>query len=1216
MSIDDRAIDSAVTDGRAFFDPAARECFEYKQLEFYRSLSDGGVCILSGDGGGRLLYADDSFFKLNGYTPAEIFSRFGGKVLGIIHPGDVDTVTRATSGGYSSKEFFTVEFRIICADGSVKSILSRAKVFEIDKTPAIISLSVDITEQKRANDSAHTNRELLRIVGEQVKFTYWEFDISDRAIYKGEFSRPLFGSETIIKNVPECFISRGLVHPDDESALLKMFADIISGKDTSECVVRWVNADTGSYWWCRIACVTVLDDSGRPIKAIGTGIDVTEQKILEQRYSDETAYRELVKANTVACYHLDLTGDLCTPINLTPRFSEGSSPKTATGLFEAAYKRIPYQSERVEFRSLFNRNNLISCFSDGNLQLSLEHHYAGVDGSVIWIRSSANLLKNPINGTIDAFIYAFDIDASHSAREAFDAVIASDYDYIHRLNIDTGFYLLLARSDRSELSPELSGSNYFSDILPHINRHVHPDDRLAVLEALTASNIKRSLATDKIFDITFRLVDDTGNIRYKNLRYSYLNFEAGLVLVTRIDVTDIFVDEQLMTSRVQAALSDVSKARATLREFINGIPLGVLRIFVPDASCPEVSALTDMNDYFCDMTGYTAGELRALFAQGAFPLIHPADRQYYLSALAGLLTTTGAGQIEHDIRYLPKSGEVRYCQININSVKLDNGFDLYVSFNDVTRQRELNSSIRSALAASEQASIAKTDFLSRMSHEIRTPMNAIIGMSAIAESSYGDEQQLRYCIENINTSSRFLLSLINDILDMSRIESGKMLLQNESFEFSRFIDDVTAIIEVPAAAKGISFSVKIESGVESYYYGDTTKLQQLLINILSNAVKFTPRNGSVGLTARQRERRGDLAALEFVITDTGCGIDESYLPKLFDPFSQQDSSTTAQYGGSGLGLAICKSLAGIMNGDVTVSSTVGKGSTFTVTVLLQRAYSLKKDDRANTFSGLSVLAADSSCKLPGRLSLLSELGIKARSSASADFAKEIIAKADRPFDAILIGCSFFEGKSPADIESFICSVRGQSAVIIAADSPCDGESLRLMRSMADQFIDLPLSSLSLKSALLQSVEHRSKRRPTAEPEYYFSGYRLLLCEDHPLNTVVARKLLEGCGFEVVSVENGKLGLEAFDAQPPGYFDAILMDIRMPVMDGLQATKAIRRLPRPDAAEIPIIAMTANAFDTDSELSIRSGMNAHLAKPIEPKQLFSTLYRLIEKSGRP
>ncbi len=537
---------------------------------------------------------------------------------------------------------------------------------------------------------------------------------------------------------------------------------------------------------------------------------------------------------------------------------------------------------------------------------------------------------------------------------------------------------------------------------------------------------------------------------------------------------------------------------------------------------------------------------------------------------------------------------------------------------DVTaafKQEQLNTQrLEVALTAAKQASSAKSDFLSRMSHEIRTPMNAIIGMDTIAAQSIGNDEQVSDCISKIGLSARYLLSLINDILDMSRIESGKMLLKNEKFLFSDFITGINTMIYNQTVRKGLDYECIVSPQLDEYYLGDAMKLQQVLLNVLGNAVKFTDK-GKVSLEIHPVSQKGKLTRVRFIVNDTGRGIKEEFLSKIFDAFEQGDNTTTTVFGGTGLGLAISKNLVDMMGGTIKVRSIVGIGSEFTIEVPLtvdESSMPLHHTKDVN-FAKLHALVVDDDIIICEQASsILKDIGMSGEWVTSGREAVEkVTAKCGQAFyyDFILI-----DWKMP-DMDGIettrqIRKIVGPDVTIIII-SAYDWEAIEsdARAAGANLLISKPLFKATLISAF-----KRAKGMEAAEKENKveidFSGKRVLVAEDNAINAEIAKKLLEGRHFTVEVAPNGLKAMEMFVKNPVHYYDVILMDVRMPVMDGLQATSNIRRWDKEDARTIPIVAMTANAFDEDVEKSRAAGMNAHLSKPIEPELLYRTLYRII------
>ena len=541
----------------------------------------------------------------------------------------------------------------------------------------------------------------------------------------------------------------------------------------------------------------------------------------------------------------------------------------------------------------------------------------------------------------------------------------------------------------------------------------------------------------------------------------------------------------------------------------------------------------------------------------------------------------------------------------------------------VIQKREKQTEIEKFLA--EESSRAKTSFLSNMSHEIRTPMNAIIGLDNIALRDPELKPKTREHLEKIGASAKHLLDLINDILDMSRIESGRMVLKNEEFSFHDFLEQVNIIINGQCEDKGLQYECNIVGGLNDYYTGDVMKLKQVLINILGNSVKFTEAPGKVSLTVSSSEVSDTQYRLFFKMQDTGIGMDEAFIPQLFEAFSQEDATTTNKYGGSGLGMAITKNLVEMMNGEIKVESRKGVGSTFTVSVVLEKSERTYQSDHGIRLpENLRALVVDDdeiACE-HARL-VLNTLGVQTEAVKSPKEATGLLqsaAEKGTDYDLVLTDYKMPQ-MDGLELTRFIRRLSGNKTIVIMLT----GYNWDLIeedaeREGVDMMMAKPLFADDLLRGILSALEKRGtegiaarEAPPAQEAQNALAGVRVLIAEDIDANAEILADILELEEIESERAENGKVAVEMFSAHPAGYYRAVLMDVRMPEMDGLEATKTIRALERDDARAIPIIAMTANVFDEDVERSRAAGMNAHLSKPVEPEHLYQTLAELINKS---
>ena len=644
-----------------------------------------------------------------------------------------------------------------------------------------------------------------------------------------------------------------------------------------------------------------------------------------------------------------------------------------------------------------------------------------------------------------------------------------------------GFRRLMGYSDQNDFPNEMES----------FLRGIYPEDRDAFLDHITAGIFDENTMGTAGFD--FRFCRKDGSVRWFRSKGILSRDPEGRPIQLRgvtIDITQAKEHDALYL-----ALQNEAASLNTIHEMLGSGKWTM--------DFDEAGAMIRVNwsDEFRRMLGYHGTEDFPDELESWSDLLHPDDRERVLKEYNETISDY-TGQKTYDIEYrlLTKNRGYRWYRAVGKPTRRPDGSPItYVGvFIDVTERKEMmqqlahqRESLSIALEEANQANKAKTAFLANMSHEIRTPMNAIIGLDRIALNDPGISETTRDNLEKIGLSAQHLLGIINDILDMSRIESGRMTVKNEEFSFAKALGQVNTMISGQCRDKGIEYECRVKGAVDDYYIGDDMKLRQVMLNILGNAVKFTPSGGTVTFVVEAVARFNGKTTLRLIIRDTGIGMSQEFLPRLFDAFSQEDSSSTNRYGSTGLGMAITRSIIELMNGTISVESEKHKGTTFTVTVTL---------------------------------------------------------------------------------------------------TDCDRKTIRE------------------EEPALQPRKDEKPLRETAD----LKGRRILLAEDVTVNAEIMMMVLSMREIQVDHAENGRIAVEMFEEHEEGYYDAVLMDMRMPEMDGLEATRRIRAMNRSDAKSIPIIALTANAFDEDVQHSMQAGLNAHLSKPVEPDILFETLEGLLQR----
>ena len=565
-----------------------------------------------------------------------------------------------------------------------------------------------------------------------------------------------------------------------------------------------------------------------------------------------------------------------------------------------------------------------------------------------------------------------------------------------------------------------------------------------------------------------------------------------------------------------------------------------------------------------------------------------------------------------------------WCSIAITAAEKKKGvLSAYTvairSIDDVIRREEEQKKMLAlAVARAEAASSAKSDFLSRMSHDIRTPMNAILGMTAVAAMHIDEKKRVMDALDKITVSGKHLLGLINEVLDMSRIESGKVTLTEAGFNLANTMESILTVFHSQLEAKELKLNASIAKLEHENVIGDEQHLQQIFMNIMGNAVKFTPKGGTISIHIEERPSHIEGSGYyEFVVEDTGIGMEQDYIETIFEPFSRAANSSGSKIEGTGLGMSIAVNIARMMDGDIKVESTLGKGSKFTVMVYLKLDNVTKEDVEA--LAGLPILVVDDeeeSCE--SACEMLASLGMKAEYVFDGDSAIKRIAETDEKgteFAAVMLDWKM-PGKDGLETTKEIRKGIGSHIpiIILSAYDWADIED-EATAAGVDAFISKPMFKSRLIRVLLnvlgQGSEEEKSNALATFIQQDFSGRRVLLVEDNEINIEVAEELLNIVGIQVEKAMNGQLAVERVLEMEPGYYDLIFMDIQMPVMNGYEAAKAIRASGREDLSHMPIVAMTADAFSDDIMKAREAGMDDHISKPVDVEKLEDALRRWIQ-----
>ncbi|OUP18245.1 hybrid sensor histidine kinase/response regulator [Parabacteroides distasonis] len=732
-------------------------------------------------------------------------------------------------------------------------------------------------------------------------------------------------------------------------------------------------------------------------------------------------------------------------------------------------------------------------------------------------------------------------------------------------------------------------------------------------------------------DLYFKGYDEAWNILSKNVYETIANKASGYETVIQMPtrkgkrwtkITSTFTDQLQdgipISYTVMTDVEDVMRRRIEQTITYDNIPGFISKHKVhKDGSFTLLKA----NDKYMDFSGI---DKNSFLSFSPFSRLDETSRNTMNAHISCMLK---GEPVHFVIQSKDKNGNGAWLQLNGECIGWEGDEPIYlivyINITDITEQRELqkklekqSKQLKEALKSAEQANQAKSDFLARMSHDIRTPMNAIMGMATIAKAHVDEHERILDCMEKINGASKLLLSLINEVLDMSKIESGRLILSEDEFNVGELLQDLVVMMQPEIKNKQQTLNIHVKNLRHENVKGDTQRIKQVLMNILSNAIKYTPENGRITIEIYEKDPHNGIGNYQFVFEDNGRGMKPEFLDKIFEPFERASDDEIKRIQGTGLGMSISHKIIQMMGGDIKVESEYGKGSRFTIDMPLV-CRDQKPDDKIEV-EGLEVLVVDDDkIACLNTSSCLQEIGINSECVYSGSEAIEKVRQhhlAEKEYFAVIIDLKMPQMNGIETTRQIRRFVGADVPIIILSAYDLEEYEAEAKEVKANGFITKPLYKSKLLQVLrsfLDEGDQPEPIRPFKLSNVDYSGKRILLVEDNELNREIAVEIIGSTGITIDTAINGLDAVHKVAQSEEGFYQIILMDIQMPIMDGYEATRQIRSLQRRDIAHMPIIAMTANAFSEDVTNAIKAGMNYHLAKPIDIGALMGILSKYLQ-----
>lgn len=1140
----------------------------------------------------KVVYVSSEYAAVFEEEDAALSGRLERDVFSGIHPDDREDVQSAVAAYLDGLGNSEVTYRYLTPRGNLKWINTKMEIVRhADGTATSYATYTDLTEQRKAQQRL---TDVIQTVPCGICLFHWDGERLRPLLANAQFSEML-GMDAIGHLEKTGGLDYKLVHPDDAPGLRAASLEALNARHKIDYAFRILNPALNQYIWVRERGILIKQSDDTQLVYVSYN-DVTPEHRAEQQLRESEQALEYAAAQAgLRCWRYDGHTDTLYPDERNRR--DYQLPAVLKNFETEWLSKWPIQPDFApDFMSALSR------IRDGEKQVIFEARGYEADRSPHWYRYClTNLFDKDGRPTVavgtsimidtEKELWAkYEMERKRTARDDQNLLAHAVF------NLTTGQTLEYAYRDGTPV-PAADRTTFFDGRM-NTELLIDEEERRRFLALNNVNTLLEHLSRGETeFRLEYRRLLPMGEIHW---------VRSMLHLVREPRNNDVLLFEYWYDIEEEKMLGQMYRSIASDNyDYVARID-GRTRRF-------EVFQKDDVSSHMPPASGEDADKVTlSLYHEN----VVPEDKEMVVENMLVEHINRNlhkTGRFQFTYRERMPDGAIRYKKIT--QYYIDPQREVIAMMReDVTEliheETEKNKMLAEALEAANQASVAKSRFLSRVSHELRTPLNAIIGFMDLAKDA--EDHQIKTYLTNSDIAARQLLSIINDVLDVSAIESGKMRIAHVPFDMKKLLQSITNIFLSQCHQKGLAYETVLATPIDEWLVGDRLRVNQILINLLGNAVKFTE-SGRVRLTVRHLDTKDGKALMRFEVSDTGCGISEEMQARMFIPFEQENAVTAQKYGGNGLGLSIVGSLVQMMDGAVRVESQVGQGTTFIVDLpFTQSETQIPAALLQNARAVRVLVACDEEAQRDYIGVILKRMGVSHIGVPRAQTldALEAARAAGDAYSLCLVDWKSPERDGVQTIRDIRERYGGDSLLIVACAYEYAQAEEKARAAGANLFLPKPVFQSSLFDLLSTLTGGRLAQREGTGTRFDFTGRRVLLAEDNEMNRMVAERLLEKrFGLVCECAANGRIALDLFLNSAPGHFDAVLMDIQMPVMDGYETTKAIRESAREDAKTVPIIALTANAFNEDIAKSLSCGMNAHVAKPIDPDTLASALDRV-------